>query len=130
MRDRLLGEHADQIDEGIATGDSHHADTIRLRERLTILTTWRSAADTDNIRATYCVQRKLGFTHEATLHKHHAVADRVHDTLVWTLLSRQYPGSAARGCAHQGVATAMGKGHPSHHDYARKKTSHGTYRNG
>lgn len=47
----------------------------------------------DNV-ASAAVPRKLGFTHEATRRECSRDADgAAHDSMIWTLLSREYPGS-------------------------------------
>ncbi len=53
--------------------------------------------DPENARSA-AVPRKLGYTHEATRRKTYpGVNDTWRDTMIWTLLAEEYPGSPAAG---------------------------------
>jgi RimJ/RimL family protein N-acetyltransferase len=82
---------ADRINQGIATETAGALTQVAFEvdnlDRVEI------HCDADNVRSA-AVPRKLGFTHEATLRRRR-VAGKVRDTLVWTLLADEYPGSSA-----------------------------------
>lgn len=83
--------HKDHVNQGLATEVSaaltQVAMVIDQVQRVEI------HCDPQN-HASASVPRKLGFTHEATL-RHRAVtsAGKLRDTMVWTLLAAEYPGS-------------------------------------
>ncbi|ETW92334.1 MAG: acetyltransferase [Candidatus Entotheonella gemina] len=85
--------HKDHVNQGLATEVSaaltQVAMVIDQVQRVEI------HCDPHNV-ASASVPRKLGFTHEATL-RHRAVtpAGKLRDTMVWTLLAAEYPGSPA-----------------------------------
>jgi RimJ/RimL family protein N-acetyltransferase len=82
---------ADRINQGTAT------ETVGALTRVAFevdkLDRVEIHCDADNVRSA-AVPRKLGFTHEATLRRRR-VGGKVRDTMVWTLLADEYPGSAA-----------------------------------
>jgi len=82
---------ADRINQGIAAETA--AALTRVVFEIDRLDRVEIHCDADNVRSA-AVPRKLGFTHEATLHKRR-VAGKVRDTLVWTLLAEDYPASPA-----------------------------------
>jgi RimJ/RimL family protein N-acetyltransferase len=61
----------------------------------------------DNVRSA-AVPRKLGYTLEATLRERSVLPDGVHDSLIWSLLAREYP---ATPCAQAEIQAfdAMGR---------------------
>lgn len=83
--------HKDHIKQGLATEVSaaltQVAMVIDQVQRVEI------HCDPQNV-ASASVPHKLGFTHEATL-RHRAVtpAGKLRDTMIWTLLAAEYPGS-------------------------------------
>lgn len=82
---------ADRINQGIATETA--AALTRVAFEVDKLDRVEIHCDADNVRSA-SVPRKLGFTHEATLHKRR-VAGKLRDTLVWTLLADEYGASQA-----------------------------------
>ena len=82
---------ADGINQGIATEAA--GALTRVAFEIDKLDRVEIHCDADNVRSA-AVPRKLGFTHEATLRRRR-VAGKVRDTMVWTLLADEYPGSKA-----------------------------------
>ena len=82
---------ADRINQGIATETA--GALTRVAFEIDKLDRVEIHCDADNVRSA-SVPRKLGFTHEATLRRRR-VGGKVRDTLVWTLLADEYPGSSA-----------------------------------
>ena len=82
---------ADQIGRGVATETA--GALTRVAFEVDKLDRVEIHCDADNVRSA-SVPRKLGFTHEATLRKRR-VGGKVRDTMMWTLLADEYPGSRA-----------------------------------
>jgi RimJ/RimL family protein N-acetyltransferase len=82
---------SERINQGIATETA--AALTRVVFEIDKLDRVEIHCDADNVRSA-SVPRKLGFTHEATL-RHRRVGGKVRDTMVWTMLADEYPGSAA-----------------------------------
>ncbi len=85
--------HKDHINRGLATEVSAALTQVAMVidhvQRVEI------HCDPDNV-ASASVPRKLGFTHEATLRRRAiSPSGEVRDTMVWTLLAAEYPGSPA-----------------------------------
>ena len=85
--------HKDHINQGLATEVSAALTQVAMVidhvQRVEI------HCDPDNV-ASAAVPRKLGFTHEATLRRRAiSSSGEVRDTMVWTLLAAEYPGSPA-----------------------------------
>ncbi len=82
---------ADRLNQGIATETA--AALTRVAFEIDRLDWVEIRCDVANVRSA-AVPRKLGFTHEATLHRRR-FGDRLRDTMVWTLLADEYPTSPA-----------------------------------
>ena len=82
---------ADRINQGVATETA--GALTRVAFEVDKLDRVEIHCDADNVRSA-AVPRKLGFTHEATLRRRR-VGGKVRDTMVWTLLADEYPGSGA-----------------------------------
>ena len=89
--------HAAHINQGLATETTAALTTVAFEvhavDRVEI------HCDADNVRSA-AVPRKLGFTHEATLHRRTQTADgERRDSMIWTLFCHAYPESAAAAAA-------------------------------
>jgi RimJ/RimL family protein N-acetyltransferase len=85
--------HADWINQGIATEVS--AALTRVAFEIDHVGRVEIHCDPANVRSA-AVPRKLGYTYEATLRQRLPLSDGTfRDTMIWTLLAGEYPGSPA-----------------------------------
>jgi RimJ/RimL family protein N-acetyltransferase len=85
--------HVDHINRGLATETS--AALTKVAFEINGVDRVEIHCDPKNVRSA-AVPRKLGFLHEATLRQRTRTADGTpRDTMIWTLLRDEYPGSAA-----------------------------------
>jgi RimJ/RimL family protein N-acetyltransferase len=85
--------HADWINQGIATEVS--GALTRVAFEIDRVNRVEIHCDPANVRSA-AVPRKLGYTHEATLRQRLPLPDgKFRDTMIWTLLASEFPGSPA-----------------------------------
>jgi len=85
--------HADWINRGLATEAS--AALTRVAFEIDRVHRVEIHCDPANVRSA-AVPRKLGYTHEATLHQRLPLPDgTLRDAMIWTLLAGEYPASPA-----------------------------------
>jgi RimJ/RimL family protein N-acetyltransferase len=85
--------HQDHINRGLATEAA--AALTRVAFEIAAVRRVEIHCDPHNVRSA-AVPAKLGFVHEATLRRRILTPDgRLRDTMIWTLLAEEYPGSPA-----------------------------------
>ncbi|MGE5123322.1 MAG: GNAT family N-acetyltransferase [Acidobacteriaceae bacterium] len=87
--------HKDHLNQGLATETS--AALTRVAFEIDRVQRVEIHCAPDNFRSA-AIPRKLGFTHEATLHNRGLDADgNLRDSMIWTLFAEDYPSSPAAG---------------------------------